>query len=191
MVSLVVLAGCCEKVDTIVLLPDFDGKVGSLEVAGSSGEIIIDKANHFTKLSSSLPSPSTPQQLSQEELQTLFGNVFASEPPPPTKFILYFLSGTSQLDTVSTTLLDDIHSTIIQKKSQDISIIGHTDTLGGAQFNSELSYERAMTIKTLLEDRGIAADIFEVTSHGEKNPLIKTPDNTPEKRNRRVEITIR
>ena len=30
-----------------------------------------------------------------------------------------------------------------------------------------------------------------VTSHGESNLLVRTPDNTPEARNRRVEVTIR
>ena len=30
-----------------------------------------------------------------------------------------------------------------------------------------------------------------VTSHGEGNLLVKTPDNTPEPANRRVEITVR
>jgi peptidoglycan-associated lipoprotein len=30
-----------------------------------------------------------------------------------------------------------------------------------------------------------------VVSHGERNLLIATPDNTPEPKNRRVEITVR
>jgi outer membrane protein OmpA-like peptidoglycan-associated protein len=32
---------------------------------------------------------------------------------------------------------------------------------------------------------------IEVTSHGERNPLVQTPDNTAEPKNRRVEVTVR
>ena len=32
---------------------------------------------------------------------------------------------------------------------------------------------------------------IDVTSHGEGDPMVKTPDETPEPRNRRVEITVR
>jgi outer membrane protein OmpA-like peptidoglycan-associated protein len=32
---------------------------------------------------------------------------------------------------------------------------------------------------------------LKVQSHGERNPLVKTPDETAEPRNRRAEVTIR
>ena len=35
------------------------------------------------------------------------------------------------------------------------------------------------------------APTIEATTHGEADLLVKTPDNTPEPRNRRVEITVR
>ncbi len=191
LVLLGVLVGCCGKVDTIVLLPDPDGKVGRLEVIGNNQEIIIDKAHFSTKLSSSQPAPSTPQKMRQEELNALLENALAAEPSLPTKFILYFQTGFALLDTTSTALLKEIHTTIQQKESKDISIIGHTDTLGDTEFNRKLSYERAVMVKNNLEAKGIPIENMEVTSHGEKNQLVKTPDNTSEKRNRRVEVTVR
>ncbi len=191
LVSLGILAGCCGKVDTIVLLPDPDGNVGKIEVAGKGGKIIIDKAGHSTKLTNARHAPSPARKMSQEELADLYKDALAAEPQIPTKFILYFQSGDVLLDAKSITLLEEIHTTIQQKKSQDISVIGHTDTLGDSEYNRDLSYKRAEIVKHLLEAKGITPNSMEVSSHGEKNLLILTPDNTPERQNRRVEVTVR
>jgi outer membrane protein OmpA-like peptidoglycan-associated protein len=69
--------------------------------------------------------------------------------------------------------------------------VGHTDTEGTRKMNQQLGMERAMEIKKLLVAQGIDPRIIEVTSHGEGNPLIKTPDDVPEPRNRRVEVILR
>ena len=52
--------------------------------------------------------------------------------------------------------------------------------------------ERARQIAALV-GRGskLEASSISVESHGEKNLLVATPDNTAEPRNRRVEVTIR
>ena len=42
-----------------------------------------------------------------------------------------------------------------------------------------------------LEKNGINQDYLEVTSHGEGNPLVPTPDGVDEPRNRRVEVVVR
>jgi peptidoglycan-associated lipoprotein len=46
-------------------------------------------------------------------------------------------------------------------------------------------------VRTLLVDAGLDPSAIEVTSHGEAELLVRTPDNTYEARNRRVEITIK
>ena len=56
---------------------------------------------------------------------------------------------------------------------------------------SALGLKRAATVRQLLIDTGIEASLVEINSHGEGNPLIRTPDSTPEPRNRRVEIAVR
>jgi outer membrane protein OmpA-like peptidoglycan-associated protein len=42
-----------------------------------------------------------------------------------------------------------------------------------------------------LRQLGLQNTTISVESHGEGNLLVRTPDNTAEERNRRVEITIR
>jgi outer membrane protein OmpA-like peptidoglycan-associated protein len=46
-------------------------------------------------------------------------------------------------------------------------------------------------VAEFLVSRGVDPIILEITSHGEGNPLIKTPDGTAEPKNRRVEIVVR
>jgi outer membrane protein OmpA-like peptidoglycan-associated protein len=48
-----------------------------------------------------------------------------------------------------------------------------------------------MSIRNLLTEAGLDASTIDVTSLGEADLLIKTPDETPEPRNRRVEIAVR
>ena len=45
--------------------------------------------------------------------------------------------------------------------------------------------------RDLLTQAGLDASTINVTSLGEADLLIKTPDETPEPRNRRVEIAVR
>jgi outer membrane protein OmpA-like peptidoglycan-associated protein len=73
----------------------------------------------------------------------------------------------------------------------DVSIIGHTDTVGKADANEALALKRAQAIAELIKSKGLQTNALSVESHGERNPVIATADETPEPRNRRVEISIR
>jgi outer membrane protein OmpA-like peptidoglycan-associated protein len=48
-----------------------------------------------------------------------------------------------------------------------------------------------MFVRNLLTAAGLDASSIEVSSLGEADPLVRTPDDTPEPRNRRVEIGVR
>ena len=63
--------------------------------------------------------------------------------------------------------------------------------MGDPRANLALGLKRAISVRDILVEAGLAPSTIEVTSHGEADLLVKTPDNTPEPRNRRVEITVR
>ncbi len=68
-------------------------------------------------------------------------------------------------------------------------IEGHTDTVGDARTNQSLSERRAAAVATWLIRRyRIAPERLEARGHGEAELLVATPDNTPEPRNRRVQV---
>ena len=66
-----------------------------------------------------------------------------------------------------------------------------TDTMGEAKSNLALGLRRANAVRSILVQAGLPPATVDVTSHGEADLLVKTRDNTPEPRNRRVEITVR
>jgi outer membrane protein OmpA-like peptidoglycan-associated protein len=75
--------------------------------------------------------------------------------------------------------------------AQDVVVIGHTDTMGTQQANYGLGLKRAMMVRNLLVGAGLNRSSIDAISVGELDPLIKTPDETPEPRNRRVDIAVR
>jgi outer membrane protein OmpA-like peptidoglycan-associated protein len=68
-------------------------------------------------------------------------------------------------------------------------IEGHTDTVGSAAYNKTLSAERAASVARYLEQKfGVKAARLETIGLGQQGLLVPTPDQTPEPRNRRVQI---
>ncbi len=91
----------------------------------------------------------------------------------------------------SVALLQPILDAINKTQSTDVSVIGHADRSGSKEYNFTLSTKRAQTVRDLLVEKGVDPAILEVTSYGEANPLVPTPDNVKEPKNRRVEVIIR
>jgi outer membrane protein OmpA-like peptidoglycan-associated protein len=71
-----------------------------------------------------------------------------------------------------------------------VAIVGHTDTKGTRESNTKLASARAEVVKSIVIDAGVAPELIAVTSLGESKPLVATPDNVDEPRNRRVEVVI-
>jgi OOP family OmpA-OmpF porin len=75
-------------------------------------------------------------------------------------------------------------------KVVDISIIGHTDSIGSEDYNMALSLRRAEAVKDYIVSEGIDPSIIKVSGEGESNPVASNA--TPEGRaqNRRVDIIV-
>ena len=78
-----------------------------------------------------------------------------------------------------------------RRDSHDISLNGHTDRTGEADWNMKLSLERANAVKVLLVEQGVSADYLTIEYYGESKPVIPTEDNVSEPKNRRVEVVVR
>jgi outer membrane protein OmpA-like peptidoglycan-associated protein len=188
--TVALLAGCGPK-NTVVLVPDPNGSVGTITVSNSAGAVHIDSPNQYTEIKNPRSLPSAPEKLDHQKIQKLFGAVLANEPPQPVHFILYFKSDSVELLPDSEMLLPDIIAAIGQHAARHISVVGHTDTLGDKRYNLQLSRQRAEAVKNGLVAGGVAEEILEVTSHGEENPVVKTADNVGNAQNRRVEVVVR
>ena len=171
----------------MVLLPSPDGSVGQVVVQGASGAQVLKEAQTGTALDGGV----APFAVSAEQLQRDFGAALAARPALPEQFLLYFLAGGSELTPESKTLLPRILERARARVAVDMSVIGHSDTQGKADANEALALKRAGTIAQQLRQLGLQDAVLSVESHGERNLLVPTPDETAEPRNRRVEITLR
>jgi len=68
-------------------------------------------------------------------------------------------------------------------------VVGHTDTVGDAASNRNLSLQRAKAIATWFRAKGLTLPIY-YAGMGEDAPAVPTPDETDEPRNRRAEYIV-
>ncbi len=177
--------------DLIVLVADpASVEVGRLSVSTPAGTVDLTRAGESTTVTASQP-PGAVTIMSDAEIQQVFGAALAVMPDAARRFNLYFLLGEDVLTTESRALLADVLTVVRGRVAPEVSVIGHTDTTGTAALNASLGLQRATAIRDLLVEAGLAADLIDVVSHGEADLLVPTPDDTPEPRNRRVEVTVR
>jgi outer membrane protein OmpA-like peptidoglycan-associated protein len=198
-VCLMLLASCAApgpppspapKQSVFLLIPDPEGKVGQITVTNRTGTQVVDQHHHASTVRSADHAPSPPSTLEETEIQRIFGHALAAQPAGPARFILYFKDDSEELTPDSEVFLPEVFRTIRDRGAMDISIIGHTDTMGARDFNYQLSLRRARKVADLLVLQGMDRNILDIESHGEDNLLVKTRDQVREPRNRRVEITV-
>jgi outer membrane protein OmpA-like peptidoglycan-associated protein len=166
------------------------GQVGRMLVRTSTGEMELAERGASTTLVAGR-SPGAVVVMSDAEIQQLFGSALAIRPPAARRFDLYFETGTDTLTRESRGRVAELVEAVVNRVAPDVSIIGHTDTTGTAASNVDLGLRRASLLRTLLVEAGLDPGVVEVTSHGETDPLVPTPDETAEARNRRVEVIVR
>lgn len=186
---LVVLAGCAAKGtgSYAVLLRDPDGNAGTVLVRSPQGEQVLTEVFKGAVLD----GKREPFFVMQDQLQRDFGAALVATPLLPERFLLYFKSGGAELTAQSMADLQLVLQRTRAHPSPDISVIGHTDTVGRAEDNKALGLRRATAMAEQLRQLGLQNTTISVESHGEARLLVPTPDETAEERNRRVEITIR
>ncbi|HEX9450409.1 MAG TPA: OmpA family protein [Burkholderiales bacterium] len=176
--------------DLIVLLPKPNGKIGGVVVRTEGGkELLLDQAYAGAHIDG--PGEMQPVTYDAEQARSEFSSVVAALPGRPATFLLYFLEGKDELTPDSEREFERVFAEIAARPYPEIQVIGHTDAVGNAQFNDQLSRQRAQRVRDDLVQRGIAADRVEVSSRGKREPLVPTAEGVSEPKNRRVEINVR
>lgn len=182
-IGVMLLGGCASK-SYVVLLPSPDGSVGEVVIKGQKGEQVLNKAGQAGALDG------TPLQVGDQQVKDDFAATIAALPAVPVRFLLYFSTGVV-LTAESQSLLPKIIANAQARPAVDISVIGHTDTLYTDDYNNQLSLRRATKVADLLKEKGLKPNSLTIESHGKRNLLVQTPDNTWEPKNRRVEVSVR
>jgi outer membrane protein OmpA-like peptidoglycan-associated protein len=190
--AVVLLTACCPTGTTVVLVPDPGGKVGKVEVVTRGGMTTLSEANHSSQAANSNQKPSQATQLSDEKIKDMFAETLAKEPMPPEHFLFHFATGKADILPEDSANLAKAKSAIQVRKSCDISVIGHSDTVGDNEMNKGLSMNRANSVASALIGLGAAKECMaDLRYYGESDPAVPTADDVDEPRNRRVEVEIR
>lgn len=103
---------------------------------------------------------------------------------------LIFAQGKAVIDPKSYPELDEVVQMMKENPKMEIQLEGHTDNVGSAKANLELSQSRVEAVKKYLTGRDIAKNRIQTKAFGGTQPLRN--EMTPEARaqNRRVEMRI-
>ncbi len=102
---------------------------------------------------------------------------------------LEFDSGKAQLRADAKPRLDHVFEYLAHKKSARIEISGHTDNVGNAKTNKELSLRRAQACRDYLVSKGIAPDRVVAVGKGDEAPVASNDTEEGRQQNRRIEAT--
>lgn len=186
------LAACAPTIPRsyVVLVPDPDGAVGQVIVSGPQGSQVLTRSGQVA----GIDGKEVKAELGGAQFDADFSAAKAAQPTAPEHFMLYFISGGTRLTEESEIQFAEILNRWRSRGAQavvEVVVIGHTDTVGGADNNLVLSGQRARLVADRLQASGMKFSAITLESHGEKNPLIPTKDGVSEPRNRRVQVTIR
>jgi len=175
--------------DLIVLLPDKEGKVGTVVVQGQKGKAVLNTA--YAAVRTTPEGGMQRGNASQSEVKEVFGSALAAQPSRPISFILYFEIGNDEFTEESKQEVKRLLAEMARREAADITVIGHTDLVGPDPSNDALSLQRAERVKSILAGMGIPAERILTAGRGRREPLIPTAEGVSEPRNRRVEINVR
>ncbi|WP_142848087.1 OmpA family protein [Telmatospirillum sp. J64-1] len=111
--------------------------------------------------------------------------------PPATDWVVYFEFDEAVLTDAARQIINQAAQAIRQHPGTPaVSVVGHTDRAGSAQYNMGLSQRRANAVRDALVQAGIPANSISVVGRGESEPLVETPDGVRQPQNRRAAIRV-
>jgi hypothetical protein len=99
-------------------------------------------------------------------------------------------SGGSELSATSFAELDRLVNLMKKHPKFSVEIFGHTDNLGGARANRELSFRRAEAVANYLIRKGVAKERVIFNGFGDQYPLASNASAAGRTKNRRVEVHL-
>ncbi len=108
----------------------------------------------------------------------------------PPRFVLKgvnFDTGKATIRPESFPRLDSVVEYMTHKKSARIQISGHTDNVGNAKANKQLSERRAQACRNYLIEKGIDGSRIEAVGYGDERPIAPNDTREGRQKNRRIE----
>lgn len=126
----------------------------------------------------------TQNQQAQAELDSIKQMIARKDISPIT-----FKTASAELQASSNATLDKVADIIKKYPNLKMRIEGHTDNVGGEEYNQQLSERRANTIRDYLTQKaGVSADQITAVGMGKGGPIADNSTSEGRAQNRRVEF---
>lgn len=102
---------------------------------------------------------------------------------------IFFKKNSAEILLESELILDDL-SDWLAKNNKVVEIQGHTDDDGAENFNYQLSFDRAKSVKEYLVSQGIDEKRLDIKGFGSEQPIDLSKTSKAKARNRRIEFII-
>lgn len=103
---------------------------------------------------------------------------------------VYFDSNKTDINERGQMIVKNVAYVVANTNGARVTVIGKTDRSGDAANNMALSQKRADQVRDALIAAGVPSSRIDTSWTGEAKQEISTADNTPESRNRVVDITV-
>jgi len=101
-----------------------------------------------------------------------------------------FRTASADLNSQFFKVLDGVARVARKYDKTIIEVAGHTDNVGGAEYNRQLSQRRASAVAQYLVSRGVAEPRLMTAAGGEEHPIASNSTEQGRAANRRVEVTL-
>jgi iron complex outermembrane receptor protein len=108
--------------------------------------------------------------------------------PAPKSYLVFFDFNKSDLTPQAMQIVNTAASNAGPAHVTQLTVTGHTDTVGSDAYNMRLSKRRAESVAAQLEKDGIPSSEIEIVAKGKRDLLVPTKDGVREPQNRRVQI---
>jgi iron complex outermembrane receptor protein len=108
--------------------------------------------------------------------------------PAPKSYLVFFDFNKSDLTPQAVSIVNQAAANAGPAKVTQLTVTGHTDTVGSDAYNMRLSRRRAESVAAQLEKDGIPSSEIQIVAKGKRDLLVPTADGVKEPQNRRVQI---
>src|SRR6185437_9758980 len=96
--------------------------------------------------------------------------------PAPRSYLVFFDFNKSDLTPQAAEIVDSAAKNAGPAKVTQLTVTGHTDTVGSDAYNIRLSRRRAESVASRLEKDGIASSEIAIVAKGKRDLLVPTAD---------------
>lgn len=101
-----------------------------------------------------------------------------------------FATGSANISQSFNPVLDDVARVLKKYEKTTMLIEGHTDSTGSAEYNQQLSLNRAKAVRNNLVGNGVDSRRITTEGYGESMPVADNDTESGRQLNRRVELRI-